>query len=147
LVVSSERGTDRSNFAYPLKPLTMEQVVECSPYDLSIGSVLAKATPQLGPYRQCTGGGSLRDFLRHGIAPAKRFFESDDAATRPAKRKKGDQSRDFVEVYAEGDWCVPVCLHACVWRATIFCRWRRAPDVYTRTHTPCVTESGARDVT
>lgn len=109
-VVSSERGTARSNFAFP----SMEQVVECSPHDLSIGSVLAKATPQLGPYRQCTGGGSLRDFLRHGIAPAKRFFEPDDAATRPAKRKKGDQSRDFVEVYAEGDWCVSVCLHACV---------------------------------
>ena len=73
--------------------------------DLSISSTLAKATPQLGPYRpSCqASAGSLRDFLQNGIKQ-KRFFDSSE--TRPYKRKK-DGSRvdgEFVEVLAEGDW-------------------------------------------
>ncbi len=76
--------------------------------DLSIGSVLAKATPQLGPYRPQLPGsqpiapGSLRDFLHNGMS--KRHFDAMESETRAwpcCKRKKG-----FIEVFADGDWCV-----------------------------------------
>jgi len=89
------------------------QMVDASPMDLSIGSVLAKATPQLGPLRPQGPGssitpGSLRDFLQNGIAPSKRFFESNEPASRPCKRKKSEARReeDCVEVFADNDWSV-----------------------------------------
>lgn len=90
-----------------VKSRAQTQVVECSPMDLSISSALAKATPQLGPYRpSCqASAGSLRDFLQNGIKQ-KRFFDSGETVARPYKRKKDGSRRDgeFVEVLAEGDW-------------------------------------------
>jgi len=91
--------------------LSISKIVDASPMDLSIGSVLAKATPQLGPLRPQGPGssitpGSLRDFLQNGIAPSKRFFESNEPASRPCKRKKSEARReeDCVEVFADNDW-------------------------------------------
>jgi hypothetical protein len=81
--------------------------------DLAIGSVLAKATPQLGPYRPHGGGpgmpvSGLRDFLQNTISRSKRYLESNEPATRPVgKRRKGEnvcRKENFVEVFADGDW-------------------------------------------
>ena len=93
------------------------QVVDCSPVDLSIGSVLAKATPQLGPksppcQSSSVVAGSLRDLLQNE-GKQKWYFDSSEAAAQPWKRKKDaaeeDAPRseaDLVEVLAENDWCV-----------------------------------------
>lgn len=93
--------------------LYLVQVVECSAHDLCVGSVLAKATPQLGPFRPHSQGasitpGSLRDLLQNGAASSKRFL--DEAAARPCKRKRG---AELVEVFADGDWC-PLLLPALI---------------------------------
>ena len=89
--------------------LGISNVIECSPLDLSIGSVLAKATPQLGPYRPHGADhgvvpGGLRDILHNGLAASKRCPE--EPATRPVKRRKSEEQdpANFVEVFADGDW-------------------------------------------